>query len=322
MSELISVIIPVYKTERYLKRCVDSITRQDYSNLELILVDDGSPDNSGKLCDELAKNDNRIKVVHKKNGGLSSARNTGLELSTGEYICFVDSDDYVEKDYVSTMYHLLKKHDADLVKINYIETERENYSEKEKKISEVLYEGKQVESAFLDLKVDSVCVFLYRKALIGEIRFPVGKTSEDIPFNFQIFQRANRFVYYPANKYYYFHNPDSISNGPIDKNYFNYLFFREQIFDYYFSKSDYDLTEKAEALYARAAMGMMARMALFGLTSDLDEEETKKMLSCVFASHSKAFFKDSGTQLSRKALAVLVFRFYPLVKLMGRFIKK
>ena len=96
-KDLISIIIPVYNVEKYLKECVDSVRKQTYKNLEIILIDDGSKDNSGKLCDELAKEDNRIKVIHKENGGLSDARNVGIENATGEYIQFIDSDDFVEK---------------------------------------------------------------------------------------------------------------------------------------------------------------------------------------------------------------------------------
>ena len=99
-KDLISIIIPVYNVEKYLKECVDSVRKQTYKNLEIILIDDGSKDNSGKLCDELAKEDNRIKVIHKENGGLSDARNVGIENATGEYIQFIDSDDFVEKDMI------------------------------------------------------------------------------------------------------------------------------------------------------------------------------------------------------------------------------
>ena len=94
----ISVIVPIYNTEKYLKRCFDSILSSTYENLEVILVDDGSPDNSGKICDEYAARDSRIRVIHKKNGGLSSARNAGLDIATGDYVTFVDSDDYIASD--------------------------------------------------------------------------------------------------------------------------------------------------------------------------------------------------------------------------------
>ena len=104
MKDLISVIIPVYKVEKYLPKCLDSVLNQSYSNLEIILVDDGSPDNCGEICDEYAKQDERFKVIHcEKNGGASAARNKGLEIATGDYIAFIDSDDYVTEKYLRTL---------------------------------------------------------------------------------------------------------------------------------------------------------------------------------------------------------------------------
>ena len=223
MGDLVSIVVPVYKTERYLRRCVDSIRRQDHPELEIILVDDGSPDNSGALCEELSREDGRIRVIHKTNGGLSSARNAGIEAARGDYICFVDSDDYVETDYVSTLFRLICEHDADLAKINYIEVDSNRTRSFLSKSKEIVYRDYAVEKAFLELKIDSVCVFMYKKTLIGNTRFYEGKTSEDIPFNFELFKKARCFVFLPHIKYYYWHNPDSISNGPLDKNYFNYL---------------------------------------------------------------------------------------------------
>ena len=321
MGDLVSIVVPVYKTERYLRRCVDSIRRQDHPELEIILVDDGSPDNSGALCEELSREDGRIRVIHKTNGGLSSARNAGIEAARGDYICFVDSDDYVETDYVSTLFRLICEHDADLAKINYIEISSDDYSEKPAKVPERIYLGRDVEKAYLELRVDSACVFMYRKSLIGSTRFPEGKTSEDIPFNFALFQRAGRFVYLPQNKYYYWHNPDSISNGPLNKNYFNYLYFRRDIYEHYLEGTDDELIRLSEVLYARAAMGMMARMALYGIAADVREDEAKKLLSAEFAGHARVFYRDKGTAVSRKILAILVFHFYPAAKWIGRFLK-
>ena len=110
---LISVIIPVYKVEKYLKRCIDSVINQTYKNLEIILVDDGSPDNCPKICDDYSKKDKRIKVIHKKNGGVSAARNKGLKLSNGDYIVFVDSDDWLEYNFVEEMLTNLRKNKVD-----------------------------------------------------------------------------------------------------------------------------------------------------------------------------------------------------------------
>lgn len=115
----ISIVVPVYNVEKYLDKCIESILRQTFEDFELILVDDGSPDNSGKICDEWAKKDSRIKVIHQKNGGLPNARNTGINNATGRYIAFVDSDDWVEKDFLSVLYSGITENNADIVQCNY-----------------------------------------------------------------------------------------------------------------------------------------------------------------------------------------------------------
>ena len=116
MNELISIIVPVYNVKPYLNRCVDSIIKQTYKNIEILLIDDGSTDGSSELCDKLSDIDSRIKVIHKKNGGLSSARNRGLLEMNGKYVGFVDSDDYIREDMYSVLYHTMINHDADIVK--------------------------------------------------------------------------------------------------------------------------------------------------------------------------------------------------------------
>ena len=114
MSELVSIIVPVYKVEQYLSRCVDSILQQSYSNLEIILVDDGSPDSCGMICDEYQKKDSRVQVIHKSNGGLSDARNYGIEAAQGKYLAFVDSDDWLDFDMIDILYRVLTSQGADI----------------------------------------------------------------------------------------------------------------------------------------------------------------------------------------------------------------
>ena len=277
-SDLITVIVPVYNTEKYLNRCVNSIISQIYKNIEIILVDDGSPDNSPKLCDDLASKYNHIRVIHQENAGLSAARNTGIDNAKGKYIAFVDSDDYIEKNMIGRLYQLAEKHSAEVAMLRYLEVTEKSKSvpviEKEEKI----YFGEEVQKAFLDLKIDSVCVGLYLKCAIQHIRFQIGKTSEDIPFNFSVFQNIERFVYVPEERYFYFYHTDSISNGQLNPNMLNYLNFRKNIYDFYCLQNNDELIEKSEVLYARAAMGLLVRMALYGISDKLNEMEQKKNL--------------------------------------------
>ena len=119
MEEKISIIVPIYKVEKYLNRCVDSIINQSWQNLEIILVNDGSPDNSGIICDEYTKKDHRVRVIHKTNGGISDARNAGIEIATGDYIGFVDSDDFIHSEMFRDLYERMRKHNADIVQCSY-----------------------------------------------------------------------------------------------------------------------------------------------------------------------------------------------------------
>ena len=121
MNDLISIIVPVYNVEQYLRKCIESIKNQTYTNIEIIIVDDGSTDNSGAICDELKQTDNRIQVLHKKNGGLSDARNAGLKIAKGEFVGFVDSDDYIKEDMFETLYKLNKEHHSDIAIVSYYE---------------------------------------------------------------------------------------------------------------------------------------------------------------------------------------------------------
>ena len=130
MYSLLSVIVPIYNVEDYLNRCVDSIINQTYKNLEIILVDDGSPDNCPQMCDDYAKKDSRIRVVHKENGGLSDARNAGMKVATGEYVSFIDSDDYISLDFYETLFQTMVDNDSDIVECSVVKFyENEKFDE-------------------------------------------------------------------------------------------------------------------------------------------------------------------------------------------------
>ena len=177
-NDLISIIVPVYKVEEFLEECLDSILAQTYTNLEIILVDDGSPDNCGKICDEYVSKDSRIKVIHQDNGGLSSARNAGLDIAIGEYIGFVDSDDYIESNFFEELYKSITENDSDLaicgVKKIGMENRSDFYGNKCLKQTEYLKE----------LLAENIKSYtwnkLYKAFLFKNIRFPVGELFEDI----------------------------------------------------------------------------------------------------------------------------------------------
>lgn len=212
----ISVIIPVYKVEKYLKKCINSVLDQEYKNIEIILVDDGSPDNCGNICDKYAQMDTRIKVIHKENGGLSSARNAGLDVATGEYIGFVDSDDYIEPSMYSGMLEIAIKYNSPLVVcgVTYVyENGTTAVRSKPSGIVELNFQDAIIEMNTYRLFDMAAWSKLYRADLFKDIRFPVGKLSEDLYVMYKIFELAEKVVYVPNRYYNYVQRQNSISHN-------------------------------------------------------------------------------------------------------------
>ena len=212
MSDLISVIIPVYNVEKYIKKCLNSVINQTYKNLEIILVDDGSTDNSREICDNYARQDNRIKVIHKKNGGLSSARNEALKIATGFYIGFVDSDDYIEPDMYQVLYNLIKKNNADISMVSFYEETHDKVLKEKNSKKLYLYENLDILKELLINKnlQNTVWNKLYSKKLFETIRFPTGKNYEDIGTTYFLFEKSKKLVYLEIPKYHHLTRIDSI----------------------------------------------------------------------------------------------------------------
>lgn len=217
MSEqsLISVIVPVYNVERSLDRCVRSITEQTYRHLEIILVDDGSPDECPRMCDEWAGQDNRIRVVHKPNGGLSDARNAGLNVMHGDFVAFVDSDDYVDPDYVDSLYVGIA--DADMSVCSII---CEDSAGKLRKGSEPITEKRSAVSseeylrhALLDWRLVVAWNKLYAASIWNQLRFPVGRVHEDEYVLHQVVGRCKNINVLPDRLYHYVSTDNSITHS-------------------------------------------------------------------------------------------------------------
>lgn len=213
MEELISVVVPVYKVEKYIDKCINSIINQTYKNLEIILVDDGSPDNCGNICDEYAKKDNRINVIHKENGGLSDARNVGIEASKGKYITFIDSDDYISDNYINFLYKLIVEYKADISigkhYVLYNNTEINTATGKKYEL-----EPKQALEMMLygdDLDV-SAWAKLYKKELFESVRYPKGRLFEDAATTYKLIDLSKKIIFSSEPIYYYVMRSDSISN--------------------------------------------------------------------------------------------------------------
>ena len=214
---LVSVIVPIYRVEQYLDRCVSSIVNQTYKNIEIILVNDGSPDNCPKICDEWAKKDKRIKVIHKQNGGLSDARNSGLDKATGKYVLFVDSDDYIENNMVEELLNSLNKEDADIAICNYyIENDIEKHVANNLLMEKFVCSGNEKYKMNFDEKysIQSIVAWnkLYKIELFNGIRYPKGKIHEDEYIICDILEKANKIVYNLKPLYHYIQRDNSITS--------------------------------------------------------------------------------------------------------------
>lgn len=217
MCELVSVIIPVYKVESYLERCVRSVIQQSYANMEIILVDDGSPDSCGDICDQLAKIDGRIKVYHKENGGLSDARNFGTEKSHGKYITFVDSDDYIAENYIEYLYDLLSLNHADIACCGMVKTEKDiaEYCVNESMPEIQLITGQEACKRLLgDLYMTLVTAWgkLYKSDIVRKYPFPKGRKHEDEATTCKFYYESTTVVVGNQCLYTYYQNPTSITH--------------------------------------------------------------------------------------------------------------
>lgn len=306
-NNLISVIVPVYNVEKYLSRCVESLINQTYTYLEIILVDDGSQDNSGILCDQYASQDERIKVIHKENGGLSSARNKGLNIASGKFISFVDSDDWIAIDMYEYMMRLMSENKADVVQCDLLQTNGDQQIDnKDEKIR--IYEDKEICQFYMDFSTKtgsySVWKFLYKRKLLESIKFREGKINEDIDFNYKVLSRCKRLVVSNQIKYFYYQDGNSLSTGGLKRR-------------------DFDLYDAAEALYqltknetygtinylalvkkARTPFSLLCKIAYYGIS---DQSIDKKTVVEVLKNQLKKsifILLFSPIPLSRKILAI------------------
>lgn len=257
---LISVIVPVYKVEPYLHRCVDSILAQTFTDFELILVDDGSPDNCPAICDEYAAKDSRIHVIHQKNGGLSAARNTGVDAASGAYLFFMDSDDVIHPDTLRILYECIEKTGAEISVGEFTRFSEENsitflpWDENYTVLTNLealdsFFDGRESLHSLV-----SVCCKLIRRDLFDGIRFPVGRLFEDEFTTYKLYYHAAKTVFCGDTLYYYFVNDNGITrNLTMDKRFDEYdaqweriKFFQEYGLDTLLGKAALTFLETAQ----------------------------------------------------------------------------
>lgn len=212
MEKLISVIVPIYKVEKYLQKCVENLINQTYSNLEIILIDDGSPDGCPALCDAYAMQDRRIKVIHKENCGASDARNAGMKIAKGDYICFIDSDDWIDTDAYRLMMDIIIRYDADIVECNFNYTYDHEIKEKQVNNFKEVFNTEEALRELISARIFQSVVWnkIYKRECVEGIDFEVGKICEDEFWVYQVFARAKKIVFMNKALYYYLQRNTSV----------------------------------------------------------------------------------------------------------------
>ncbi|WP_455438928.1 glycosyltransferase [Streptococcus salivarius] len=267
MKPLLTVVIPVYNVEKYLKRCIESILIQEWKSYDILLVDDGSTDSSPQICDDYAKAYDFISVIHKKNGGLSAARNTGISQAKGEYVYFPDSDDWLEPDAFMALAEVLESQKFDIISFNreFVKGE-EDAIVSEPEVTQV-FEGKD---AFVQmLKHSYITGFandkIYRKSLFidNNILFPKGKYYEDLGTNYKLFLSAKK-VYATNQKYYHYliDNPDSITQSWNEKKFSDMFGFYKDIFysDFVRSQLNQEELQISQLYYVNGLIHILASL--------------------------------------------------------------
>ena len=305
-KELISVIVPVFNVEKYLERCVETIVNQTYKNLEIILVNDGSTDNSGELCDELARRDDRIKVVHKENGGLSDARNNGERESTGEYVIFIDSDDYIHHEMLNTLYNQIVEKNADVsicgVMNVYSNSETPQCSDinmdfvcdKEGFLKEYLI-GEKIPG--------SICNKLLKKSIADKLEFPVGKIYEDAFYHYDLINYADKYAVSTKPYYYYFHRGDSITTKPYAEKDLAYIDIYQKFYNEVM-KNYPDLKEVAFFRLAYAHFFILDKMLLIENYREIKEYPA---INHFLKKHAFSIFKNPIFRTGRRISALALF---------------
>lgn len=233
-SPLISIIVPVYNVKAYLERCLDSIRGQTYRSLEIIVVDDGSTDGSGDICDKYARLDNRIKVIHQDNAGQSAARNKALSVAQGEFLGFVDADDWIDRDMYEFLYNLILENHADIsICSHYVEKQGKTKVRYSSGVKTVFSRNEAIRALVVDKRVRNyVWDKLFRRQLFNEIQFPEKQIFEDIAISYHVFYKANRVVMQDYPKYHYLKHEQSTTQGKtynLENEYLLFLTIYKQV---------------------------------------------------------------------------------------------
>lgn len=306
-NPLISIIIPVYNVERYLERCVYSVTSQTYENLEIFLVDDGSTDGCPKLCDDLAKKDARIKVIHKENGGLSDARNVAIDVCQGDYVFCLDSDDFVANDTIELLYSSLVKNDADIATCGHINHYVEKPQVDTTRNTELVLDAEPALENMLYQKNVTTSAWgkLYKRELFDGVRYPKGKICEDLDTTYKLFSRSRKIVINTAIKLFYQQRTDSIINSQFSVKRMDALGFAEELVRY--------VEDKHPKIEAAAHNRLFMEAVFIGVQIPLHEAAFKKerqRCADVIYANRKGVLLDGNSKRIYRVYALLSYLGY------------
>lgn len=300
-DELISIIIPVYNVEKYLEKSIESVLIQTYSNLEIILVDDGSTDNSGVICDQFQKKDTRVRVIHKKNGGLSDARNCGIKKSSGKYLTFMDSDDIISDDYIEYLYSLIKKYKTKLSICKYDVTVdvKQNKSVK-KGITFKMNKILTLKHLLLeDIFTVSACAKMYSAELFDNITFPVGRLYEDNGTIYKLIDKCDEIAYGEDVKYFYIKRENSITTSTFSERKLDLIYLTDEMCNYLEKYTDLQNEIKKKRIASR--FSIVSQLSKCGmLDSDIAME-------CIeYIKNNKDFILNSEIVTKREKIAMIL----------------
>lgn len=307
MDDLVTIVVPVYKVEKYIDKCVNSILNQTYKNLEIILVDDGSPDNCGQICDNYEQKDNRIKVIHKENGGLSDARNAGIDIASGKYISFIDSDDYIDNQYIEILYNAIIKDKSDMA----ISSHKVIYDtgavlEKATGEESVLDSKEVLKRILYDDGIDlSAWAKLYKMELFKEIRYPKGRLFEDAATTYKLVDKSEKISVVSKSKYNYVIRGNSITNLNFSEKKMDLITSTKEMCEYVRNK----YPELEKACNRRLMYAYLSTLTQL-LKSDTKNEEIEKQLFSYIRENSKLILEDKQVP-KRDRIALLSIKVGP-----------
>lgn len=274
-DDLISIVVPIYNVQKYLDRCINSLISQTYKNIEIILVDDGSPDKSGEICDIWKAKDSRIKVIHKRNGGLSDARNIGIEEAKGKYISLVDSDDYVHVRFLEILHKLCVENNSDISMCgNYITSKEEDWK---CKIVEEGIRNINCREALENRQIPYCVAWnkLYRSDIIKKIKYPKGKIHEDVAIIYELLYNSINMSITDTKLYYYFENKDSIMRREYSRKRLDILDVLEKAYESFAARGEIKIANNILNDYIDAILEQYKNVCEYDCT---EKKEIKKEL--------------------------------------------